>query len=154
MDNKIIKIVNILMYVLFGLSIAFFAMFYLGGEQSITFSNEKEALYPVYTDLVMYWSYILFAISVVATLGFAIVYVIFNFSKAKNALIGIIALALISLVAYLMASGAIPHFHGVEKFNITESLSKLVGSGLYLTYLLLGLSILGVIYTEISKSFK
>jgi len=154
MDNKIIKIVKILMYVLFGLSIAFFAMFYLGGEQSITFSNEKEAIYPIYTDLVMYWSYILLAITVIATLGFAVVYVIFNFNKAKNALIGIVALAFVSLVAYLMASGAIPTFHGASKFNITESLSKIVGSGLYLTYLLLGLSVLGVIYTEISKSFK
>jgi len=154
MDTKIGKLVQIMMYVLLGVSLIMIIAFYFGGTESITFTSGKEYSYPGFTDNMIYWAYALFIISTLSALLFPIISLVTDIKKAKNSLIGIVGLAVIVGLAYVLASGVIPTFHNFEKFNITESISKSVGTGLYTTYLLGGMAILGILYTEISKSFK
>ena len=154
MDTKISKYIQILMYVLLGASGIIIAAFYFGGDESITFSNEKEYLYPSFTDNMIYWSYILFMISTLAAILFPIISLVSDIKKAKNTLIGILALAVVIGIAYVLASDALPSFHNAEKFNITQSISKNIGTALYTTYLLGGIAIAGILFTAVSKSFK
>ncbi len=154
MDAKISKIVRLVMYVLLAVSVGMVFAFYLGGTESITFANGKEYTYPVFTDGMIYWMYILFGLATVSSILFAVFLFIDNPKKAKGTLMGVGALALVVAVAYALASEAIPAFHNVDKFNITESVSKMVGTGLYTMYLLAGIAVVGILYTEISKSFK
>ena len=142
------------MYVLLGVSLIMIVAFYFGGTESITFASGKEYSFPSFTDNMIYWSYGLFFVATLGALVFPIVNLASDFKKAKNTIIGILALVVIVGLAYVLASEVIPSFHGAEKFNITESISKNVGTGLFATYLLGGLAIIGILYSEISKSFK
>ena len=154
MDAKISKIVQILMYALLGVSVIMTFAFYFGSTETITFANEKEYAYPGFTDGMLYWTYALFGTATVSSILFAVYLMATDFKKAKNALVGIAALAVVVILAYALASGAIPTFHNAEKFNITESISKMVGTGLYTMYLLAGIAVVGILFTEFSKSFK
>jgi phosphoglycerol transferase MdoB-like AlkP superfamily enzyme len=154
MDAKTTKFIQFLMYGLLGVSVIMIIAFYFGGTDSITFASGKEYAYPSFTDNMIYWTYALFGVALIASLVFPIITMAGNPKSAKNTLIGIVALVAVVGVAYVLASGAIPTFHNVEKFNITESISKNVGTMLYTTYLLGGLAILGILLSAVSKSIK
>ncbi len=154
MDTKIGKIIQIMMYVIFGVSLIMIVAFYFGGSESITFTSGKEYSYPSFTDNMIYWAYVLFIVSTLSALLFPIISLITDIKKAKRTIVGVAALAITVGLAYAFASGAIPNFHNIEKFNITESISKSVGTGLFTVYLLGGIAIIGILFTEISKSFK
>ncbi|MDA3819931.1 MAG: hypothetical protein PF590_05675 [Candidatus Delongbacteria bacterium] len=68
--------------------------------------------------------------------------------------IGIIALVII--LGYSFASEVIPPIMGIDKldFEVTNVVSKSVGTGLHIMYLFFGLAIVGALYTEISKIWK
>ena len=74
-------------------------------------------------------------------------------SAIKSAVVFVLIGAIIVL-AYMLASDAIPNFIGVEKFNVTAKMSKLVGTGLFITYIFFAMAFFGAIYTEISKIWK
>ena len=154
MDAKTSKFIQYLMYALLGVSIIMIFAFYFGGEESITFSSGKEYMYPSFTDNIIYWMYALLGVSTLSALVFPILSMAGNPKSAKNTVIGLVALFVVIGLAYVLASGAIPTFHNVEKFNLTESMSRNVGTMLYTTYLLGGIAIVGIIFTSISKSFK
>ncbi len=52
------------------------------------------------------------------------------------------------LYSWLILDNHLPS--GVE----TEGLSKMIGGALKMVYLLMGVAILGIVYTEFSKAFK
>ncbi len=154
MDTKIGKLIQMLMYVLLGVSLIMIVAFYFGGTESITFASGKEYAYPSFTDTMIYWSYGLFFIATLGAVLFPIFALATDIKKAKSTIIGIGALFVIIGLAYVLASDAIPTFHNYEKFNITESISKNVGTGLFATYLLGGIAIIGILFSGVSKSIK
>ncbi|MBN2669239.1 MAG: hypothetical protein JXR60_08410 [Bacteroidales bacterium] len=154
MDAKISKIVQYIMYALLGISVVMILIFFFGGTDVATFANEKDYTYPSFTDNIIYWTYALFLVATVSAVLFSVYLVVSDFKKAKNALIGVGALLVVVGIAYAMASDVIPTFYNADKFNITESVSKWVGTGLFTTYLLGGIAVVGIIITEFSKSFK
>lgn len=99
-------------------------------------------------------AYVFFGIAGVSAILFPIIYLIFNPKKAKGSLVGVGALLVILLIAYLLADGTIPEFYGSDKFNITEGLAKMVDTSIISLYLLAGITIAAIIYSEISKMFK
>ena len=154
MDAKTTKFIQFLMYGLLGVSVIMIIAFYFGGTDSITFASGKEYAYPSFTDNMIYWTYALFGVALITSLVFPLISMAGNIKSAKNTLIGIVALFVVIGVAYVLASGAMPTFHNAEKFNITESISKNVGTMLFTTYLLGGIAILGIVFSSFSKSFK
>ena len=114
----------------------------------------EEYAYPSFTDTMIYWSYGLFFVAALGAVLFPIFTLASDIKKAKSTIIGVVALAVIIGLAYVLASGDIPTFHNFEKFNITQSISKNVGTGLFAAYLLGGIAIIGILFSGISKSFK
>jgi hypothetical protein len=104
------------------------------------------------------WAYILLAVGA----GLAIISGLFHMASdikaAKGGLIALVFLAVIAGVSYMLSSDAIPQFVGVQKFitdgTLTARVSKLVDTGLYATYILLGLAILSIVYSSVSRLFK
>ncbi len=104
------------------------------------------------------WTYILIAFGA----GIAIVFGLFQMftdkQAAKGGLIAFVFLGAVALVSYLFASSEIPQFIGVDKFindgTLNESVAKLVDAGLIATYILLGLAILSIALTSVTRLFK
>ena len=66
--------------------------------------------------------------------------------------IGLLALVVVYFISYAISGSEVTASY--TKFNVGPDLSKLMGGALIMMYLLLGISILGIIYTEVGKIFK
>ena len=137
MSDKISKILSIALYAVMGISVLFLILFFL----------------EVITEgLLIYWTYLLVAIAAVLAVVFPIIFMIRNPKGTKKSLIGIGALALVFLIAYLIASDEVlPKF---EKYGVDSTVSKQVGMGLIATYLF-GFGAIGaIIYSAFARIFK
>ncbi|PIF03132.1 MAG: hypothetical protein CR987_00730 [Draconibacterium sp.] len=106
----------------------------------------------------LYWTYVLLAIGA----GIAVLASIFtmftNGKAAKRGLVSILFLVAVFGVAYVFASDVIPQFPGSEKLVregvLTSNIIKIVETGLYATYLLLGIAILSIVSSTVVRLFK
>jgi hypothetical protein len=97
-------------------------------------------------------TYIMLGIGVLAALLFPIFQMIQNPKSAKGALIGIGFLVLVFGISYALGGSEVTP--AMEAMHITPSTSKLVSAGLIGFYILFFISIIVVIYSEISRFFK
>jgi len=104
------------------------------------------------------WAYILLAIGAGAAIISAILHTLTDKKAMKQSLISLGFLVVVTVISYLLASDAIPIFYGVDKYindgTLTPQISKWIGTGLYATYILLGIAILGMITSSVSRLFK
>lgn len=106
-------------------------------------------------DFGLYASYTLIGICVVGILFFAVSRIASNPKAAKSALIGIGGLVVLFVIAYAASTGADVATNPVfEKLQVNESTSKSVGAGLIGLYLIMGLTVLSIIYAEVSRLIK
>lgn len=104
------------------------------------------------------WAYILITVGA----GIAILSGVWNMftdkKAAKNGIVSIVFLGAVGLIAYLVASPEIPQFIGVDKFladnTLNEGVAKMVDTGLYATYILLGLAVLAVLSSSVMRFIK
>jgi len=112
----------------------------------------------MWVDYNLYWAYALLIFGVGIILIYGLFQLVSDFKSAKGMLLGVGFVGVVVLIAYLMASPEIPKFPGVQKFvdngSLTPSVSKWVDTGLFTTYLLLGIDILSLIYASVSKLFS
>ncbi len=135
-----IKIINILFYILFALSIVLGIVFF-----AVTKNEEP---------LIM-WSY---ALTIIA-IGSAVVFAFVNiFQSKKSIFTSLIVFALFGVlvgISYGFADSIIPTNAAGELIeNITETSARWSGAMLYMLYVLLGLSFISLIYTEIRSAFN
>ena len=141
------KILRIVLIVLLALSALICVIFYAGGENI----NGQ----PNYTNLYLIWAAVLTSVAVGLTIILPVIQMIINPKNAKKGLIGVVALAVVIAVAYLMSSGELlgitdPELVGYD----TPSTVRYSGMMLNSVYLLAGLTVLSMIYSEVSKAFK
>ncbi len=90
-----------------------------------------------------------------AALGAVVLPLIKSLDNPKSlvgSLVGVAFLAILFFVGYALAGADVKPFY--MEFNVDESLSKVIGGVLTMFYLLLGLTFLAIIYSEVSKIFK
>ncbi len=135
-----IKIISILFYVLFGVSIVF----------AVIFATDTLGK----GDLLLKWTYVL----TVAAIGSVAVFMVLSMFKSKKSIImsvaAIVGAAVLVLISYGLASDVVPLNAAGELMEITPEGSKWSGALLYGLYILLGASFVSLLYTEISKAFK
>lgn len=140
MGNSLaIRIVNILF-------ISIFAISALLGVVFMVNMNE---------DILLIWTYGLTVIAV----GLLVVFGLANMFKSKKTIISSLIMIGVTVVlvgiSYALASDALVFdVAGKPIDDITNVGSKWSGATLYLLYVLLGLSFISVIYTEIRGAFK
>lgn len=104
------------------------------------------------------WGYILVAVGAGIAVLSGLFHMFTDKKAAKGGMISIAFMGAVVLVAYLMASPEIPQFIGVDKFiadgTLNESVAKLVDTGLYATYILIGLAILAVASSSVMRLFR
>lgn len=139
MTDTLNKFLQIGLYVLLGLTLVFFALFYINGESM--------------TDTVMVWAFILLIITVVLLLAFPIKFFISNPKQGLRFLIALAAFAILYGISYALASGA-TEAEVYEKSGITSGISRMIGAGMIMTYIIGGLALIGLVYSGISKALK
>jgi len=139
MTDSINKILQISLYVILAVSLVLFALFYINGESM--------------TNTVLYWAYILLAITVLLLIGFPIFFFIKNPHKGLTVLFVLVGFIILFGISYLFASDA-TNAVIYEKQNITPGVSRFIGAGLIMVYILTGIAVLSLIYTGIVNAFK
>jgi DMSO reductase anchor subunit len=104
------------------------------------------------------WAYILLVIGAGAAILAGFLHTLTDKKAMKQGLLSLGFLVVIVVVSYLLASDAMPTFHGVEKYiddgTLTPTISKWIGTGLFATYILLVIAILGMLASSVSRLFK
>lgn len=135
MNNKIFSII---LYALLGVSALLSVLFFLD---------------VISEGMLINWCYILLGIATLTAVVFPVITMAQNPKNAKNALIGIIGLAVVFAIGYAMASSE-EVYDASAVLLADESTSKLSEAGLNAFYIL-GLGAIGVIiFSEVSKIFK
>jgi len=121
-------------------------------------ADKNNATMGNWININLSWGYVLFFLALILLIGFASYQVATEFKSAKGGLVGVGAIIVIFLVAYLFASKEYPTFFGVERFidngTITHSIMKMINTALYSTYIMFGLAIFTLIYISVSRYFK
>lgn len=137
MSEGLSKVLNIVLYVLLGISALLGVLFYSGSVDSET---------------IMYWCYALFVIGAASAIIFPIITMVKNPKGAKSALIGVLALVVVFVVAYALAGDEMTDKY--YDFISGPEASKRVGAGLIAFYILAIGAIAATVYSSISKLVK
>jgi hypothetical protein len=99
--------------------------------------------------------YAAYALVLIALAGVIILPLVQAFGKPKMLLksgIGLAVLAILYAIAWSVSSNEVTQIY--ENFGVNASISQIVGGTLILSYILMIILVLGLIYSEISKIFK
>jgi len=150
---KFAKITTIMLWVILGITI-----FLVISLLSNLNENVSDPGMDTWVNANLYWAYILFGVSVAAALLMELASTASDKQAAKSTLIAIVFMGSVVGISYLLAGSEIPQFYGVEKFiengDLTPNVSKWIGTGLITTYILSALSVIGIIWSSISRIFK
>lgn len=142
------------------LSVVVVAMFFLGGETPMEqrLVADTSLSEPAQTDLLIYWMYILFGVTVAVTLVAALYQLVTGFIDSPKttlkSLLGVVLLVVIMIVSWAIGSGeplVMPGYEGTE--NVPFWL-KLTDMFLYSIYILMGITVLLIVGFGITKKFK
>lgn len=103
--------------------------------------------------LLIMWCYVLLGIAAIAAIVFPLINMAQNPKSAKNALIGVVALAVVCGIGYALA-GSEEFFTLDGKLLADASSSKYSEAGLIAFYIMGAAAIVAVVYAEVSKMFK
>jgi len=152
MSRNLAKIVTYVLYALMVVSVVLAVLFYFGKVVPGTEGTNMHE--PVITKTILLWAGILAGVTALLSLVFPIINIVTNPKAIKSTLITLVGVAILIFVAWMLASDAVldlPQYEG--KDNVPKIL-KLAGTGLYTTYILAGLAVLAILYSEIAKYFK
>lgn len=152
MSSKLIRIINIILWVLLGISLVLFVLFYMG---SAVPGTEGTSMYePTITETTLNWAFILLVVAVVLTLGFSIVNLVTHPKALKRSVFILLGIGVLIVISYYLASDQVLSMPGYEGSENVPKTLKLTGTGLYLTYILACIAMLSILYSEVAKYFK
>jgi len=149
MSEKVQKISNILLYILFIIGIIYTLLFYFGGVVEGTEGTIYQE--PKVTNQILILGAVYTAIAGILAIIFPAIYTILNIKKAIYGIIGIVVFILILAFSYLISNGQPIE---VNVSNVAPITFKLVDAGLLASYILGGIAFLGIIISEVSTLFK
>ncbi|VAW13090.1 hypothetical protein MNBD_BACTEROID01-1793 [hydrothermal vent metagenome] len=152
--TKVGKLLTIVLWVLLVVS----AVLVISLMANISDGGEADPSMVGWINTNLIWVYILLAIGAGSAVVAGILHTISDAAAAKRGLISLGFLLVVALIAYFLASDAIPTFHGVDKYiadgTLTPRISKMIGTGLYATYILLFIAIALIASSSVTKLFK
>lgn len=103
-------------------------------------------------DIGIYLAYILIGIALVAAVVLPMINALKHPAGLVKSLMGVGGLVVLFIVAYSISGSELSV--KAAALGVDESGSKLIGAGIILFYFVFVISIVGVIYSEISKALK
>jgi hypothetical protein len=146
------RILTILLYILLAVSAVLIAIFYFGPDvEGTTGTNLEE---PTITNFILRWAYGLLVVGAILAILFPLGYMIANPKNATKALMALVFIGVVVLVGYFLASDRILEMTAYQGTGNNPTTLKWAGTGIISMYLLLGLAVLSIIFSEIAKFFK
>jgi hypothetical protein len=150
------KILGILTIVLFVVTAIIMVMFY---TQVVPLGSPQDQMAHGVTDMTMGWAYVLFGLCALLAIAFPIwefvKQLIDDPKSVIKTLVTIVVIAIVFFIAYSIADGSIDSILPLADNNLpTEGELKWSGAGLNALYIILGLSVVAVIYAEVAKKFN
>ncbi len=107
------------------------------------------------TDYALAWAYILLIITALAALVFPLINVVTNPRALLQTLALLAGAAVLILIAYVISNDTPIQILGYAGTDNEDPVTlKWVGTALFTTYMLFGLALLSILYSEIAKLFK
>ena len=134
-------------------------MFFVGGsEGSLEVAGDFLDI-PKFTDLLLYWNYVLVALVIIATFGFVIAKLVETFKvDAKKGLVSVgVVLGAIALcaVCWFLGSPEKIEILGYEGTDNVGPMAQMTDAIMYLVYILVAATVAalvwGVVYTKVKK---
>ena len=130
-------------------------LFFFGGQVPEGQKLVADMSQPTFTDILLYWAYALLAITIVVLLLFAIAGFFKslkeNPKKALSGLFVLVALAALLVITYVMGDGTLLNIPGYEGPDNNPGTLKMTDMWLYSMYLMLGLTVLAIIFMPFFK---
>lgn len=104
-------------------------------------------------DIILYIAYALTILAAAAAIIFPLINSIGNPATLIKSGVGLVALVIVFVIGWAVAGDAFTEYQAKE-FDMNASLSKMVGGILITMYLLTGVALVGIVYTEVSKILK
>jgi hypothetical protein len=149
MSNTLSKYLNILTYVMIGLTAIFVAIFYLGGD----LPNQADQT-PVYTDVLLNWAKLLLFVCAGLALLFPIIEIVTNPKEAVKGLVGLVGLGVVILVAYSLADGTLLDLPGYTGPDNNPASLEFADTVLYTMYILGVGTVLSIVVTEVLRRLR
>lgn len=147
--SKLSNLLNYVLYLLLAVTLVFAGLFFFGGE------IEGEAYYtPSYTEAMLNWAKLLVYITAGIALIFEIINIIIHPKSAVRTLISLGIIVLIVLVAYSLSDTTPMKIIGYNGPDNVPSMLSMAGTMLYTTYILFGITVVAILYAELSRMFK
>ncbi len=100
-------------------------------------------------NIILIAAYVLVFIAALGAIVLPLVNAIGNPKSLLKSVLGIVVIGVIFLVSWAVAGDEVTKVY--TKFDITSTSSKIIGGVLITTYLLMGIAVLSIIYSEIRK---
>lgn len=122
-----------------------------GADESVV---EGEARYGGKLDLLLNMVYAVGIAAAAAALLFGIGHFLMNVRQRMATLVGIIVFAVLGLVGFYGLQDPISEPYELAGLMVTPQDEFIAGGGLYFVYLLGALSLLAIVFAEVSRLFK
>lgn len=103
-------------------------------------------------DIFLYLAYTLVIVAAVSAIVLPLVNALGDPKSLMMSSIGVLALLVLYFIGYAISGNEITPVY--TKFDVGPDLSKAVGGALIMTYILGGIALVGIVYTELIKIFK
>lgn len=150
-DKLFHRILKILLIVFMSIGALVLLLLFLAPSDPM--APEEVDLLNSRVGIIINYGIILLIIGAAIAVIFPLITVILNPKNAIKLLLVVVLLVVFAGLSYIFASGNIDGAV-YEKFEITTSTSKMVGGALILTYILIGLAIVSIIFSSIRKMLK
>ena len=144
------KPLNILMALLLAVSAVIFVMLFAGGVKDPNAAMEE----PIFTNTFIIWTYILIFGAILVTGLFEVIGIISHPQKSFRTLISLGVLVVLVLVAFILADDTPLKLVGYEGTDNVPSMLILSDVFIFTLYLIVSISIILVIYTELSRFLR
>ncbi|MCU4162662.1 hypothetical protein [Carboxylicivirga caseinilyticus] len=147
--TKLSKILNIVLYLLLAITLVFAAMFFFGGEvEGAAYTT------PVYTNAFLNWGILLVFLTGGITLLAEVFNLVMHPKNAVRTLISMGLLLIVVLVSYALADTTPLDIIGYQGPDNVPSMLAMAGTMLYGMYILFGVAVIAILYSELSRLFK
>jgi NADH:ubiquinone oxidoreductase subunit 5 (subunit L)/multisubunit Na+/H+ antiporter MnhA subunit len=155
--TKISRISRWTLYALTAVTLALLALFFFGGY--VAPENQYMELVgidePNFTNGLLYWIYVLLAVTVFSVFAFSVFGFINNLrhnrKKAMNSLVMLAIFAILLVVAYSIGDGTPLNILGYEGPDNVPTRLKMTDMWIYSVYILMGLVILSMLFSPLIK---